>query len=226
MLNLPLYIPIVFGITTLLTIWFFYRAAQWNKTVVYVLIAWLVLQAVVALTGFYTETRTVPPRFLFLVALPVLVIILLFITRKGKEFIDKLDIEFLTLLHVVRVPVEIVLFWLFTYKAIPELMTFEGRNFDIISGITAPLVYYYGFTTKGLSKRMMIIWNFICLGLLFNIVMHAIFAVPTNFQKLAFDQPNIGVLYFPFIWLPCCVVPLVLLAHLVSIRKLWRSSVE
>ncbi|TAH22438.1 MAG: hypothetical protein EAZ08_00730 [Cytophagales bacterium] len=41
-------------------------------------------------------------------------------------------------LNIVRIPVEIILFWLFVNKAIPELMTFEGRNLDIIAGITAP----------------------------------------------------------------------------------------
>jgi hypothetical protein len=40
------------------------------------------------------------------------------------------------------------------------------------------------------------------------------------FQQFAFDQPNIAVLYFPFIWLPSCVVPLVLLSHLAAIRQL------
>ncbi|HVF96549.1 MAG TPA: hypothetical protein VM871_04480, partial [Flavisolibacter sp.] len=40
----------------------------------------------------------------------------------------------------------------------------------------------------------------------------------------AFDQPNIAVLYFPFIWLPSFIVPVVLLSHLVCIRQLlkWR----
>jgi hypothetical protein len=60
----------------------------------------------------------------------------------------------------------------------------------------------------------------ICLGLLINIVSNAILSAPFPFQQFAFDQPNIAVLYFPFIWLPCCVVPLVLLSHLAAIRQL------
>ena len=65
---------------------------------------------------------------------------------------------------------EIVLFWLFLEKSVPELMTFEGRNFDIIAGITAPVIYYFGFVKNTLAKPILIGWNILCLGLLFNII--------------------------------------------------------
>lgn len=218
--NLPAYIKIVFALTTFLTVILFYVAARRSTTFIVILVIWLALQTLVGLTEFYTVTDTVPPRFLLLVGPPVLLILILFFTHRGKEFIDKLDQRYLTLLHIVRIPVEIVLFWLFVHKVIPELMTFEGRNFDILSGITAPLVYYFGFVKKTLNKTILIVWNLVCLGLLLNIVINAILSVPTPFQKFAFDQPNIGVLYFPFNWLPACIVPLVLFSHLAALRQL------
>jgi hypothetical protein len=218
--NLPAYIKIVFALTTFLTVVLFYVAARRSTTFIVIMVIWLALQTLVGLTEFYTVTDTVPPRFLLLVGPPILLILILFFTRKGKEFIDKLDQRYLTLLHIVRIPVEIVLFWLFVHKVIPELMTFEGRNFDILSGITAPLVFYFGFIKKTLNKTILIAWNLVCLGLLLNIVINAILSVPTPFQKFAFDRPNIGVLYFPFNWLPACVVPLVLFSHLSALRQL------
>jgi hypothetical protein len=126
----------------------------------------------------------------------------------------------LTILHIVRAPVELVLFWLFVYKAVPKLMTFEGRNFDVLSGLTAPLIYYFGFIKQYIGKKGILLWNFICLALLMNIVVNAILAAPFPIQQFGFDQPNIAVLYFPYIWLPCCIVPLVLLSHLATIKKL------
>jgi hypothetical protein len=99
-------------------------------------------------------------------------------------------------------------------------MTFEGRNFDIISGISAPLIYYFGFVKKAIKRQWIIGWNFLCLALLANIVTTAILSAPFPFQQLAFNQPNIAIFYFPFVWLPAFVVPVVLLAHLVSIRQL------
>jgi hypothetical protein len=222
--DLPLYISIVFTLTTLVTVIIFYKASRKSKTTLIILSAWLLIQALIGLSGFYTVTTTIPPRFVLMVLPPFLTILLLFLTKKGKLFLDQLDLEQLTLLHVIRIPVEIVLLWLFIYKAVPELMTFEGRNFDILSGFSAAFVYYYNFFKKKLSSVFLLIWNLICLALLLNIVVNAVLSAPFPFQQFAFDQPNIAVLYFPFNWLPSCVVPLVLLSHLAAIRQLLRTK--
>jgi hypothetical protein len=219
-MELPMYISVVFIATTCLTVFAFYKAANNSKATLLVIVLWLTLQSFISLTGFYTKTDTLPPRFILLVGPPLLLIAFLFMTTRGRLYLDRLDVKYMTLLHTVRIPVELVLFWLFAHKAVPELMTFEGQNFDILSGITAPILYYLGFVKNMISKSIILAWNFICLGLLFNIVITAILSAPTPFQKFGFEQPNIGVLYFPFTWLPAAVVPLVLLSHLASIRKL------
>lgn len=130
------------------------------------------------------------------------------------------------LLHIVRIPVELVLFYLCEAKTVPMLMTFEGRNFDILSGISAPIIFYLAFHLKILGPRWLILWNFICLGLLLNIVINAVLSAPFQFQRFAFDQPNIAVLYFPFNWLPSVIVPIVLLSHLVVLRQLTQHKTE
>lgn len=154
----------------------------------------------------------------------ILTITLLFATSKGREFIDSIPLKNLTFLNIVRIPVELILFWLFLNKTVPELMTFEGRNFDIIAGITAPFIAYFGLTKAKLNRQIILIWNFICLGLLINIVVNALFSAPSPIQKFAFDQPNIAILNFPFSWLPTCIVPIVLFGHLTSIRQLLKPK--
>jgi hypothetical protein len=146
----------------------------------------------------------------------------MFLLPRGRMVLDRLDERWLTWLNVVRIPIEIVLLLLFLNDMIPRLMTFEGRNFDILSGISAPFVAYFGYNKHKLNKTVLLIWNLICLGLLVNIVVNAILAAPFPFQQFAFDQPNRGILYFPFIWLPAFIVPAVLLSHLVNIRQLVR----
>ena len=222
--NLPNYIKVVFALTTFLTIFLFYHATKKSTLTLGILFGWLAFQSLVALPGFYTETDTIPPRFLLLIGPPLVFIIALFLTTQGKVFLDNLHLKNLTILHTIRIPVEIVLFWLFLHQGIPELMTFEGRNFDILSGITAPLIYYFGFVKAQLNSKILILWNLICLGLLINIVANAALSVPSVFQKFAFDQPNVAILYFPFVWLPACVVPLVLLSHLSALRQLLRAK--
>jgi hypothetical protein len=64
------------------------------------------------------------------------------------------------------------------------------------------------------------VWNIAALLLLVNVVTIAVMAMPSPMQRLALDQPNIAVLYFPFNWLPSVVVPIVLFSHLASLWKL------
>jgi hypothetical protein len=137
------------------------------------------------------------------------------------------DLRSLTIISIVRIPVELVLYWLSVHKAVPELMTFAGRNFDIFAGLTAPIVYYACFKVSKVSnKTLLLVWNIISLGLLLNIVINAVLSAPFRFQKFAFDQPNIAILYFPFIWLPCFIVMVILLSHLASIRKLSKPEIR
>ncbi len=218
--NLPSYVSIIFGLTTALTVFLFYKAANYSKPVIIILLAWLALQTTIALTGFYTITDTMPPRFALLVLPPLIFTGVLFFTTWGNHFINTLNIKTLTLLHIIRIPVEIVLLWLFLAKAIPKIMTFEGRNFDILSGVSAPLIYYFCFVKKRLSQNIVLIWNVICLLLLINIVTIAVLSAPFVFQKFAFDQPNTAVFHFPFIWLPGCIVPIVLISQLAAIKQL------
>jgi hypothetical protein len=183
---------------------------------------WLIIQAVLSLQNFYSSvTNVLPPRiFLFGILPPFITIIVLFLSSKGRNFIDSLSLKQFTLLNIIRIPVEFVLWWLSIYKCVPELMTFEGRNFDIIAGITAPFIAYLGFSKKLIGKRIILAWNIICLGLLINIVVNGFLSAPTPLQKFAFDQPNIALLYFPFSWLVSFIVPIVLFGHLTSIRQL------
>ncbi len=164
----------------------------------------------------------IPKTPLLLVA-PLLAILALFSTAAGRRWIKSLSPRWLTLLHVVRIPVELVLFWLFLYKTVPQSMTFEGRNFDIVSGLTAPFIYYFGYVRNRLSRTVLLGWNLVCLGLLINIAFIAVRAVPRS-TFMAGSPPNIAVLHFPFLFLPAVIVPLVLFAHVATIRQLIVSS--
>ena len=223
--NVPAYVGIIFGLTTLLTIYFFALATTQMRLVLSILFIWLAAQAVISITGFYyRNTHAQPPAFLLATLPNMLVILVLFITKRGRTFIDGMNLKVLTILHIIRIPVEIVLLWLCMHKVVPQIMTFEGRNFDILSGISAPFIYYIAFRKETYNKWVLLVWNIICLILLINIVSIAILSAPFAFQRFGLDQPNIAVLYFPYNWLPACVVPVVLLSHLASIRLLLKKS--
>lgn len=222
--NLPTYINLLFGLTVIATIIWFYLATK-SKTFLFVAIGWTLLQTALGLSGIYQDTQTIPPKLMLFGIFPTLVFIAAtFLTAKGRQFIDNINLQTLTYFHSIRIPVEIVLALLFHQGVVSVYMTVEGTNFDLFSGITSPIVGYLAFRTANKNKKLLLWWNIICLLLLLNVVITAVFAFPSPFQKLAFDQPNIAILYFPFNLLPSVIVPTVLFGHLAAIRRLTKRN--
>lgn len=219
MAEISVFITIGFILTTIATIWLFFKASG-NKRAILFILLWSSIVGILGLNGFYQKLDAVPPRFIFLLGPVLLFVLLLSMTKKGKRFMGNLDLKWLTLLHCIRVPVELVLYFVFLEGLVPELMTFEGYNFDILSGLTAPILYYLVFVKKKVGSMGLLLWNIICLGLLLNILTIAVLSAQTPIQKMAFNQPNIGVTYFPLVWLPTVIVPIVFLSHLASIGQI------
>jgi hypothetical protein len=205
------------------TAFFLYKATR-SRLIPGISIFLLLVQTILGVKGFYQNTFSFPPPLPLLIGPALIGIIILFATKGGRKLIDSFDQRWMTWLSIIRIPVEFVLLALFIHKMVPQVMTFEGRNFDILSGLSAPFVAYYGYTKRKISRPALLLWNFICLGLLLNVVIHAVLAVPGPLQMIAFGQPNIAVLYFPFVWLPGFLVPAVLFSHLVNIRQLLNAQ--
>jgi hypothetical protein len=228
--NLPVSVSIVFIMTTFLTVGIFLYAIKRGaytstptKILSFLIPFWLIFQASSAIGGFYLNTEAVPPRLVLFAIFPAIALIILLFIFARANFIERLPLRILTVLHVVRIPVEMVLLWLFQAGMVPQLMTFEGRNFDILAGITAPIIGWLAFRGGKTNRQVLIVWNLLALGLLFNIVLSSALSFPFPFQQIAFEQPNRAVMYFPFIWLPSTIVPIVLFSHLVSLWQLLRS---
>lgn len=214
-----------FACVVLLTIGWFYAASK-SKLFLGLAIVWSIIQSILAYSGVYQNTEVMPPLIMVFGILPTIVFMLIaFFTKKGKAFINQVNIETLTYFHSIRIPVEIILSVLFHYGVMSELATFEGTNFDILSGLSAPIIAYMCFKNRNARlnfkrKKLLLIWNIVGLLLLLNVMITAVFAFPSPFQQFAFNQPNIAPLHFPFTLLPTVVVPLVIFAHILTIKRL------
>lgn len=221
---MQLFLSASFVAIVLLTYLGFARWAKPSTAILLLLAFWLILQSIVAISGFYQNTTALPPRFMLVLAPPAAIIFMVFLSKKGQWFLNGLDVSKLTLIHTIRIPVELILYGLYTQALIPELMTFSGKNLDVLAGLTAPFIYYFGYKKGWLNRRFLITWNVFSFGLLLNIIASAILSAPFPFQQFAFEQPNVALLQFPFVLLPGFVVPVVLFCHLVALRSLILSS--
>ena len=221
--TVPFVFSAAFVLLTGLATWLFYQAAHCSPRTLFVLVAWLAGQAVLGLNGFYLAApTTLPPRLALALLPPVLVLAGLLLTPWGRSYLLGLRLEVLTLLHTLRLAVELSLWVLYRHHLVPQLMTFEGRNWDLLAGLSAPVVYYLVFRQRRLGCQTLLGWNVVCLGLVLNILVNALLSVPGPLQQVAFEQSNRAVLYFPFVWLPAGLVPLVLLSHAAAFCQLLR----
>jgi hypothetical protein len=220
---IPDYIGGLFLVTVVLCLFLFVQAAPkvYGPTIALLMI-WTSIWCFVPGTGFFDDREAMPPRIIFMMGPILLLMIGMFVTKTGRNYIDALDLKKLTTLHIVRLPVEIVLMLLAIYKTIPGELTFEGRNFDIIMGLSALPMTWLIFK-RGVSKKILLWWNVVGVVLLLNVVIHGVLSLPLPIQQFAFDQPNEAMLHAPYNLLPGVIVPIVMFSQLSAIRQLLRK---
>ncbi|RYG05215.1 MAG: hypothetical protein EOO02_04285 [Chitinophagaceae bacterium] len=212
---------ISFLLTTVLTIVLFCIATKQSLRFVILLMGWLLIIGIPANANFFLNTTAIPPRFLIALIVTLILSVILF----RRSVVEKMDQNRLIAIHIVRLPVELILYNLFVQKLIPSIMTYEGWNFDIIMGVTAICILLIQLLSKTrFHKRILIAWNVSGIILLTTIVSIAILSSPLPIQQFAFEQPNIAVLQFPYVYLPTCIVPMVYLSHFFALKKLMNQE--
>jgi len=166
-----------------------------------------------------------PFNMMPVIAVPLITAVSLMFSKNVSEILFQIPVEKLILLQSFRFFVELLLWALFIAEVVPVQMTFEGKNFDILAGITAPVIAWLVLQNK-ISKTALIIWHFICLGLLINIVSIAILSTPSPWRMFMNEPSNTIVTHFPVSFLPGFLVPLAYTLHFFSLKQLFSKRVE
>ena len=169
---------------------------------------WLAITAALAGQGFFEDFYALPPHMLLAIGPPLLALL------------AALPPAWPVAAQTFRIPVEIVLWRLAVAGVIPELLSFTGRNVDILVGLTAPVVAYACFVRRAWPARVAVWWNWAGIVILLNVVVHAQLSAPTPWRLFETDPPTTFIADWPYIWLPDFLVPLAWLLHAVSLRQL------
>jgi hypothetical protein len=190
------------------------------RSTVGALIGWAVFLSVWGLSGIGGRFDMFPVNAAPVFLIPLVTIVIVSFSGKMTQLLHLVPRASIVHLQVFRVFVEILLWALFVRNLLPVQMTFEGRNFDVLSGLTAPLAAM--FLVR--SRFWLIAWNLVCLGLLINIVAVAILSMPVSFRMFNNEPANTIVVAFPYILLPGMLVPLAYGLHFLSLRQLFLKK--
>lgn len=191
-------------------------------SIVLALAGWVSLVAGWSLVGMLGNFSIFPLNIGPILLIPLVATILFTFSKTFTQVLSHIPQHRLAYLQSFRIFVEILIWLLFVDNLLPVQMTFEGRNFDVISGVTGVIIGYLSSQGK-LSRAVMIIWNIVCLCLLINIVTIAVLSMPVPFRVFMNEPSNTVVAQFPISLLPAMLVPLAYSLHFFSLRKLLKK---
>ena len=163
-----------------------------------------------------------PPTLFLLLVLAVGASIWLWRSALGSLLADHLPLAWLVGHQAFRILVELLLHRAHTEGLIGAQMTYLHLNFDVLTGLSG-LILAFVLMARPLPRWLLLIWNWLGLALLVNIVTIAMLSAPTPFRLFVEGPPNLFVTQLPFVWLPAILVQAALIGHLILFRRL-RSN--
>jgi hypothetical protein len=101
-------------------------------------------------------------------------------------------------------------------------MTYAGRNFDIVTGVTAAILGM-ALVRIRVPRAIVLLWNVMGLLLLANVLTIAVLSMPM-LRRFGPDQMNVWVAMPPFVWLPTVLVVAALSGHIIIFRRLLTET--
>src|SRR5262245_7390605 len=128
------------------------------------LVVWLAATAILAATGKLSDWSSFPPLVMKLVMTAGILTVFYAFSRIGERLTDGLSVASLIGFQVFRVPVEIALYLFHLHGVVPIQMTFAGRNWDVLTGLSAVVVAWLA-ARQQLPRWGILVWNLCGLGL-------------------------------------------------------------
>jgi hypothetical protein len=180
-------------------------------------LVWLLLTALLAASGVLRRFDLTPPPFAGLALAVTIIGIVVSLSPLGTLLVRGLPLWVLVGSQVFRFPLELVMHRAYLEGVMPVQMSYSGRNFDIVTGITAGVLGLW-LARRPAPRWVVASWNLLGFVLLVNVVAVAIVSTPA-FGWFGPERFSTFVTYFPFVWLPAVLVLAALMGHIL----VWRS---
>jgi hypothetical protein len=214
-----LFSALVFGVAVLVA-YGLVRAGVGRVATLAMLLAYLVIPSALARLGMLNRYDPLPPPALLLVVGLTLLTVAIVSSPLGARLAAGVALGAVVALQGFRIAVELILHRLYLEGVVPIQMTYSGRNFDVITGVTGLLLGSWLLSGRPAPRALVLGWNLLGLALLLNIVGVAVLSTPVSFRRFPEGPPNLLPSTFPYIWLPSFLVQVALGSHLLIFRQL------
>lgn len=169
--------------------------------------------------GFFSIV-SFPPRFpvIFIPSLIFMFYVIFLKVSGGLSFLKDISAAGLVVVQFYRFVLEFVVLALYRQEVVPKEITYQGRSFDILVGISSLVVGYLLYKKVPYAERVGIFFNLFGLASLVNIIFIAASSFPSPFRMFA---TNYLPTFFPGILIPAFIAPFALFMHILSLKQLF-----
>lgn len=185
-------------------------------------LAWMVTVLLVAASGVLLHFDWRPPPMVLLIVASLGVAALIGFSKLGHQLAVGLSLAGLVGFQAFRWPLELIMHRGFQQGFVPIQMTYAGRNFDIVTGVTAAILGIALLLIR-VPRAVVLLWNVMGLLLLANVLTIAVLSMPM-LRRFGPEQMNVWVAMPPFVWLPTVLVVAALSGHIVIFRRLLAKT--
>ena len=178
---------------------------------------WLCAASAASYSGLLLPRGGPPLPFVIMVVSIFAIGALLARSTIGDRLARGLPLVMLVGFQGFRLPLELAMHRAYSEGLMPVQMSYSGRNFDIVTGITA-IALAIALTVTSVPRWVIQAWNLLGLILLCNIFAVAIASTPM-FAYFGPDRLNVWVMWMPYTLLPAVMVLAAWAGHLI----VWRA---
>jgi hypothetical protein len=187
-----------------------------------VLLFWAVLAIILATDGFFVTQSATKFQFstILYIFIPVILgVIVLKYLNSFKTILNAIPVHWIIGIQFLRATGAVFLI-LYFQDLLPGQFALPAGIGDVLVGISAPLVAYLYYNKTRHAKKIAMVWNIagtldLVLALSFGFL-----TSPSPIQLFAIDNPNRMIGTYPLVLVPAFAVPLFLLHHIYTFRKL------
>jgi len=190
------------------------------------LVLWFLASLALTWSDFYRGSITRIPTIPLGLLIPIAAGIIVF--RRSpllRRIVDAIPQSWIVTIQVYRIEGMIFLA-LYARGYLPGEFAWPAGIGDVIVGLLAPVAGIAYMRRAYRATGLVRLWNLLGITDLVVAVSTGFLTSPSPVQMLALDRPNQLVSSFPLAMIPVFLVPLSVLLHLASLKKLRRAETE
>jgi len=185
------------------------------------LAAWQIYVWGMASSGFFRNFEF-PPRFFLFMILPLFIFTAFFAySHRNSQWLQNIPASWLIYFQSFRIVVETIFVVTVAQGFLPTIVTIEGYNYDMIFGISAPILAYLAFHKKPYRLQLLLWWNYLGLTVLASVIFLFISSIYLP-EIYGSTTPIIPIEFgsYPYVLVPGFLMPLAVFVHALSISQL------